>query len=112
MRGVRQPPTRDVVIQKFMNITNEPREEAMFYLEDHNFDLMEAVAAINGDTQWLMKHKQKQAPPSAPQLSVRRDEVGGPGVELVKPAAIAYTPEAMSEQAVSPEEEVRVPLLG
>jgi hypothetical protein len=111
MRCVSQPPTQDVVIQKFMNITNEPREEAMFYLEDHNFDLMEALAAINGDTQWLMEHEQKHAPPSAPPLGAR-DGIGQSGVELVKPTAIAYTAEAMSELAMSPEEEVRVPLLG
>lgn len=101
-----QAPTEEVILQKFMNMTNEGREEAKFYLEDHRYDLMEAVAALNGDTQWLMEHEQSLAPPSAPPIGVG-------GVEMVvKPAAVVYTPEDMAIQASCPEEEALIPLLG
>ena len=104
-----QTPTNEVKIQQFRNITNEGREEAMFYLEEHHYDIMEAVAALSGDTEWLLEHEQKMAPPSAPPI----EEAVANGVEMVvKPTAIAYSAEEMAIHADNPEEEVRIPLLG
>lgn len=104
-----QVPTEEVIIQKFINLTNEGREEAKFYLEDHHFDLMEAVAALNGDTQWLIENQQRLAPPTAPPMP-DATTTEADNRTVVRPAAVAYTEQEMAE--LSKDEQIRVPLLG
>jgi hypothetical protein len=131
-----QLPTHDVMIQQFKNITGEGHQESQFYLEDHGWDLREAVAAFNGDLAWIEDHKQHirnaQSQPTAPSAPIMppallpaasaaaantaalRRPIPVDGIELVAPHAIAYSMDELNSPAYihSEEEAVRVPLLG
>ncbi len=105
-----QQPTEDVLIQKFINMTNEGREEARYYLNEHNWNLMEAIAALNGDTEWFESNRHLIAPPTAPAIPVA--EMLPPGIELVAPHAVAYSLQEIGHEIeLSEDDAVRIPLL-
>lgn len=127
-----QLPTHDVMVQQFKNITGEGHQESQFYLEEHGWDLREAVASFNGDVAWIENHRHhvRDVTPSAPSAPVMppslipaatssaavpiRRPIPVEGIELVAPHAIAYSiDELNAPQYIHTEEEaVRVPLLG
>lgn len=47
-----QAEDRDVTLQRFKNATGESREEALVYLEDHDFNLDAALLAWRADESW------------------------------------------------------------
>lgn len=111
-----QTSSNDVIIQKFKNITGEDTMEAKYYLEENNWDLLSAIASLNGDAAWFEDNRHIYGvlnPPSAP--SVAEGVIVPAGVEMVKPRAVAYSVDEMVAAGggiLSEEDSVRVPLLG
>lgn len=57
---VLQAETQEVLIQKFRNVTNEGKEEAKLYLEEHHWDLNNALNAFHIEDSWALANKEAE----------------------------------------------------
>lgn len=81
-----QEVTPEVMLRQFMNHTNLETEEAKFYLEEHNWNLQDALSAYRSDEQWV----DDQPPLSVPQNTVMPTKVINNARRVVVPHAVVY----------------------
>ncbi len=97
-----QTDSKEIILQKFRNITNENSTEAKIYLEEKNWNLEDAVLSWKEDTKWYERHKTVGSPSSVAMYS---GDISSPEPKVVSPAAVRI----VDSQQIEPE---RRPLLG
>ena len=100
---------RDVILQRFKNATGESREEALIYLEDHEFNLDAALMAWRADESWAKAAAPAIAATVIQDLKLTPEEVAMetaqrqmPGHEVVFPTRIVFVDSEAEVRVVAP----------
>lgn len=95
-----QVDTEELLLQKFKNVTHEETKESILYLEEHSWNLENALSAWKIDNQWEVDELNRSRS-TREKFSAEIEDVVAPlAVEeapLVMAAAVSFTPPSFEE---------------
>lgn len=106
--------SEQTLIQRFKNESGESEREARFYLEGHNWNLLEALAEWSGDEKWMSQQLPISVFNSTP-IAPSQIITGDPPIaqaSYIIPLSIAYNVNEINEDNDIDIDQSSYPLLG